>query len=192
MSKTSDDLWASAAATLSVEDRQTLDIDANQDDKRKILQSLVELTESKKDECIKKRLKLKWPGKKGEAIILGDLYGKMVKWIQVFIAVGDNAIQFDPVHAALPWAAVRFILQVHTLCQLGTLAIFKDSCSVASTTLSEIFSIIVQLTIGRLRSTTRRSLASWPKVSRCCLRQLAVTPFSRICIFAEPLKDQMT
>ena len=113
MPKASEDLWASAAATLSVEDRQTLQIATNQD-KRKVVEDLLELTERSRDDCSKKRLKLKIPGKKGETIVLGDLYGKVVKWIQKFIAVGDTAVQFDPVHAALPWAAVRFILQVRT------------------------------------------------------------------------------
>jgi len=114
MTKASEDLWSFAAATLSVEDRHTIQITANQDDKRRVVEDLLDLTERSRDDCFKKRLKFKLPGKKGEPIVLADLYGKMVKWIQKFIAVGDNAIQFDPVHAALPWAAVRFILQVRT------------------------------------------------------------------------------
>ncbi|KAK3392046.1 hypothetical protein B0T20DRAFT_72359 [Sordaria brevicollis] len=33
-----------------------------------------------------------------------------VSVINSFLAVGDVAVSFDPVHAALPWAAVRFVL----------------------------------------------------------------------------------
>lgn len=33
-------------------------------------------------------------------------------WVNKFKEVVDVAIQYDPVHAALPWAAVRFLLQV--------------------------------------------------------------------------------
>ena len=33
-------------------------------------------------------------------------------WIRKFVEVGDIAIQYDPGHAALPWAAIRFLLQV--------------------------------------------------------------------------------
>ena len=33
-------------------------------------------------------------------------------WIRRFIAVGDVAVQYDPGHAALPWAAFRLVLQV--------------------------------------------------------------------------------
>ncbi|KAJ4361138.1 hypothetical protein N0V85_009435, partial [Neurospora sp. IMI 360204] len=35
---------------------------------------------------------------------------KTISTLNKFIAVGDIAVSFDPVHAALPWAAVRFVL----------------------------------------------------------------------------------
>ena len=41
-----------------------------------------------------------------------DLFGKVIRWIDLFKQVGDAAVQYDPVHAALPWAGVRFLLQV--------------------------------------------------------------------------------
>lgn len=37
---------------------------------------------------------------------------KIVSWAQKFIEVGDVAVNYDPGHAALPWAAVRLLLQV--------------------------------------------------------------------------------
>jgi hypothetical protein len=37
---------------------------------------------------------------------------KIVSVLNKFVAVGDVAINFDPVHAASPWAAVRFVLVV--------------------------------------------------------------------------------
>jgi hypothetical protein len=37
---------------------------------------------------------------------------KTVSVLNKFISVGDVAVNFDPVHAALPWAAVRFVLVV--------------------------------------------------------------------------------
>jgi hypothetical protein len=39
---------------------------------------------------------------------------KTVSVLNKFVAVGDVAVSFDPVHAALPWAAVRFVLVVST------------------------------------------------------------------------------
>jgi len=50
--------------------------------------------------------------KSGETVVFQDLFAKIVKWIDLFKQIGDNAVQYDPVHAALPWAAVRFLLQV--------------------------------------------------------------------------------
>lgn len=38
-----------------------------------------------------------------------------VSVINKFLAVGDVAASFDPVHAALSWAAVRFVLVVTSL-----------------------------------------------------------------------------
>ena len=38
----------------------------------------------------------------------------IVSWAKKFIAIGDIAVQYDPAHAALPWAALRFVLQVQT------------------------------------------------------------------------------
>ena len=35
---------------------------------------------------------------------------KLVGWIEKFKEVVNIAVQYDPVHAALPWAGVRFIL----------------------------------------------------------------------------------
>jgi hypothetical protein len=44
-----------------------------------------------------------------------DLFGKVIKWIDLFKQVRDTAVQYDPVHAALPWAGVRFLLQVYSV-----------------------------------------------------------------------------
>lgn len=37
---------------------------------------------------------------------------KTVSVLNKFLSVGDIAVNFDPIHAALPWAAVRFVLLV--------------------------------------------------------------------------------
>jgi hypothetical protein len=38
---------------------------------------------------------------------------KIIAWVIKFKEVGDLAVQYDPIHAALPWAGVRFFLQVN-------------------------------------------------------------------------------
>lgn len=47
----------------------------------------------------------------GEVVFLHDILAKVARWVQKFIEVGDVAVQYDSAHAALPWAAIRFILQ---------------------------------------------------------------------------------
>ena len=59
---------------------------------------------------------VRYTRKSGETIIFVDLFGKIVKWIDHFKQVGDMAVQYDPVHAALLWAGIRFLLQV---CDVG-------------------------------------------------------------------------
>lgn len=65
--------------------------------------------QDKLDECIRKR----WNYKKsnGQKVVLWDVLDKIMNWVNKFKDVGDVAIQYDPGHAALPWAVVRFVLQ---------------------------------------------------------------------------------
>jgi hypothetical protein len=48
----------------------------------------------------------------GKEVILRDVLAKIIRWIDHFKAVGDIAVQFNSGAASLPWAAVRFLLQV--------------------------------------------------------------------------------
>ncbi|KAH7088115.1 hypothetical protein FB567DRAFT_331514 [Paraphoma chrysanthemicola] len=51
---------------------------------------------------------------RGKEVILRDVFAKIIKWIDHFKAVGDIAVQFNSGAASLPWAAVRFLLQIAT------------------------------------------------------------------------------
>ena len=47
----------------------------------------------------------------------GDLnlrvhFDKVIHWVQEFVSIGDTIVTYEPGHAALPWAAMRFLLQV--------------------------------------------------------------------------------
>ena len=48
---------------------------------------------------------------RGEELVLRDVGMKILHWVDKFKQTGD-VVQFDPTHAALPWAGFRFILQV--------------------------------------------------------------------------------
>ncbi|KAF8246975.1 hypothetical protein K440DRAFT_661713 [Wilcoxina mikolae CBS 423.85] len=73
------------------------------------LEELLDATKASRDLCQKNRLVFEF-GKK--SIVVSEVTDKLVSWIEKFKAVGDTIVQFDPTHAALPWAAVRFILQI--------------------------------------------------------------------------------
>lgn len=48
-------------------------------------------------------------------IIIRDVLDKIALWITKFKEIGDVIVQYDPTHAALPWAGVRFLLEVSTV-----------------------------------------------------------------------------
>jgi hypothetical protein len=102
------DLWARAAAELNEEDRSHINFSCP--DKLRILSELYAFTEHSRQECVKK--KWRYTRQAGETVIVSDLFGQVIGWIDLFKQVGDCAVQYDPVHAALPWAGVRFLLQV--------------------------------------------------------------------------------
>ena len=101
-------LWDKAVDALK--DKHKHNVDFQRADKNAILADILEEVQKKKQACIEGRLKYK--RKNGEFLVLYDVYEKMVKWVTKFKEVGDIAVQYDPGHAALPWAAIRFFLQV--------------------------------------------------------------------------------
>ena len=106
----SDDLWSKALDTLDAELRNSLVL-TNASRSHVLSRALTEAQESRKV-CMQKRWKFE--KRNGEIIILRDVVEKIIVWVEKFIAVGDAAFQYDPVHAAPAWAAFRFVLQVRT------------------------------------------------------------------------------
>ena len=82
---------------------------AAQGDNLDILALVLKEAEIKKKLCLEKQWRFKLNGR---VIILRDLFDKIIGWIHHFSAVVDVAVQFDPSVASLPWAGVRFLLQV--------------------------------------------------------------------------------
>jgi hypothetical protein len=106
-------LWEKAVAALS--DREKQDVDFNCTDKLAILADVFTSVDNKKQLCIEKR----WIYRKGNReIIIRDQLEKVAVWVKKFIEVGDAAAQYDPGHASLPWAGVRFLLQVIVISQI--------------------------------------------------------------------------
>lgn len=110
-------LWTCAAGKLDETDQsllafgQEINNAINDESTLDLVESLTSTTHEAYELCVRKRWQIKLPGRK-DKIIVRDLLGKITHWIQVFKNVGDQAISFDPGHAALPWAGARFLLQV--------------------------------------------------------------------------------
>lgn len=103
-----DSLWDKAMEALNDEEKAQLDF--QRPDKRLVLGELLEVIEQKKQLCLQRRWRLR--KRNGELVFLRDVLGKIVMWVKKFKEVGDAAVQYDPSHAALPWAGVRLVLQV--------------------------------------------------------------------------------
>lgn len=102
-----ENLWDKAVEALNDEERAQLDF--QRPDKRLVLEELLEVIEDKKQLCLRRRWKVR--KRNGELVFLRDVLGKLTLWINKFREVGDVAVQYDPSHAALPWAGVRLVLQ---------------------------------------------------------------------------------
>ncbi|KAI9856843.1 MAG: hypothetical protein M1824_005216 [Vezdaea acicularis] len=98
-------LWQKAFATLCKEDRESLYVN---EPPLQVLESLVDVVKQKEQLCLDKRWKYR---KNGQDIIIRDKLEKITTWVSKFVAVCDVAVQYDPAHAALPWAGIRFLLQ---------------------------------------------------------------------------------
>ena len=105
-----DSLWGKAVEAL--DDKDKLGVDFERADKLAILEDVLKAVDEKRQACMKGRWKYK---KENKEIIIRDQLEKVVVWVNKFMQVGDNAVQYDPAHAALPWAGVRFFLQVGCL-----------------------------------------------------------------------------
>lgn len=111
----SQDLWLSAMDKLDDADKQRLitfgDV-TSPSQRLNVLDGVGQTTREAYEVCVRKRWSFKPPGAQGKRIIVRDLIGKITHWLEVFKGIGDQAVNFDPAFAALPWAGARFLLQV--------------------------------------------------------------------------------
>jgi hypothetical protein len=74
-----------------------------------MVDSLLITTKDKRKVCEDKRWTFQF---KEHTVRLRDTADKVIVWLDKFKAVGDIAVNVDPMHAGLPWAGIRFLLQV--------------------------------------------------------------------------------
>ncbi|KAJ8119211.1 hypothetical protein ONZ43_g3796 [Nemania bipapillata] len=129
--------WEQALQGLKKEDQEQFDRIRDASDKYCVVLDEVFIAVNKrKEECLKERWRLKISGRD---IFIRNVLEKLCGWVKKLIAIGDIVIQYDPIHAALPWAAVRFIMQTgindldvfsHVILSLENIASIVAQCHV--------------------------------------------------------------
>ncbi|THX26150.1 hypothetical protein D6D12_06376 [Aureobasidium pullulans] len=103
-------LWQKAQQQLSDADQQLFDFNRPESERRLILEDILRSVQVQNERCLNKRWKIKGIG--GREIVLRDLCGKLLSWVNQFLSVVDVIAQYDPVHSSLPWAGIRLFLQI--------------------------------------------------------------------------------
>ncbi|KAL2797362.1 ankyrin repeat-containing domain protein [Aspergillus keveii] len=98
-------LWEEAATLISKDDRTHLDF-AHASDPKRILGDI----ETQVHEAKKKQWRFR--KRNGEEVTVREVFEKIANWVTKFKEIGDIASGIDPLHVGLPWAAVRFFLQL--------------------------------------------------------------------------------
>ena len=94
---------------LSPKERETLIGTGPGVDSRETVSAVRSIVEGKLNKEKGELWKIKF---RGEEIVLRDVGAKILHWVDNFKQIGDIIVQYDPMHAALPWAGFRFLLQV--------------------------------------------------------------------------------
>ena len=112
------DLWAQALSTMSKKEKRWLrrlsgeeehTVEGNEATSKLDIKELIDAVQAKRRMCLEKQWEFQF---RGRAVNLRDQADKVISWLAKFKEIGDIAIQKDPGHAALPWAGIRFFLQV--------------------------------------------------------------------------------
>ncbi|KAJ9245760.1 hypothetical protein DTO169E5_479 [Paecilomyces variotii] len=104
-------LWSRALSSLPPKDQRIFQISTTSTpDAKLILQDIISALERQRDRC--KRDVWTTISVGGKELVIRDLCAKIASYVKKFMEVVDVAVQYDPVHAALPWAGVRFLLQL--------------------------------------------------------------------------------
>ena len=110
-------LWARALERLCIKDKNTLE--TNETRSTLDIEELLLAVQAKREMCLENQWRFAFHGR---AVNLRYQADKIISWLAKFKEVGDIAIQQDPSHAALPWAGIRFLLQV------GMASFFRVEC----------------------------------------------------------------
>jgi len=110
----SHNLLDDALKQLSHRDRATLQdhILPNSSDVNLALEQALAAAQEKQRHCLEKRWRVTFAGRE---FILKEEADKVICWLNRVKQVGDVVVNVDPVHAGLPWAGIRLLLEVRIL-----------------------------------------------------------------------------
>jgi hypothetical protein len=104
--------WDEAFRQLDESDRATLlELNTLNRSGRIDAARLIESIKRKKSDCDKRKWTL-FKRHDGTEVKVQDVLEKVAHWVRRFERVGDIAVSFDPMHAALPWAGVKLLIEV--------------------------------------------------------------------------------
>jgi hypothetical protein len=106
-----DKMWAEAHSHLSEKEQEVIArlLAADKSVSDWTPENLLWDIQAKREICDKKR----WTFKCGDHTIqLRDTADKVLDWLDKFKAAGDIVSNVDPLHAGVPWAGIRFLIQV--------------------------------------------------------------------------------
>jgi hypothetical protein len=106
--RSGDDSWQKALDRLDPDLKTALTSVSTR--KVDVVSAVLRAADDKRQLCIRKQWRFTSPN--GRVIVVRDVLEKLVSWIDRYKAVGDVVSQYDPVNAAVPWAAFRFLLNV--------------------------------------------------------------------------------
>jgi hypothetical protein len=78
-----------------------------------VLHDALMAAREKKKICESKRWTFSF---RGCIVRLQDEADKIISWLNRFKQMGNIAVNADPIHAGLPWAGIRLLLEVHKCC----------------------------------------------------------------------------
>lgn len=102
--------WTEAYNSLPLHQQARLELKGEKE--MVAIRTLIRLTKDKQDQCERRRWRVKFGDRE---LVLRDVASKVIGSLRTFMAAGDVAVSYDPAHAALPWAAVRLVLQVRLI-----------------------------------------------------------------------------
>ena len=109
-SQRNEELWTRAFEQLEPKEKSMI-LDTGRSSPATIEETLRQ-ARAKREKAISKQWK--FTKSNGDVIILRDVFEKIVRWVSKYTEVVGIVANTDPVHAGLPWAFIRMLLQVHT------------------------------------------------------------------------------